>query len=122
MGGVMIATNASDASIFGNPAGLIDVEGNNLSAGVTLSDFRHVTLPTVPEFQFSEQLELGLSPSITYSRSFQGTGFSIGYLSSLRNKSTFSLENTRSEYLVDEQRFLAKTLSITEYEQLLQIE
>ena len=120
MGGVMIATNASDASIFGNPAGLIDVEGNNLSAGVTFSDFRHVPLSAVPEFQFSEQLELGLSPSITYSRSVQGAGFSIGYLSSLRNKTTFSLENTRSEYLVDEQRFLAKTLSITEYEQLLQ--
>lgn len=120
MGGVMIATNASDASAFGNPAGLVDVEGNNLSAGVTLSNFHYTPLPAVPEFQFSDQLELHLSPSITYSRSFQGNGFSIGYLSELRNKATFSLENTRSEYLVDEQRFLAKTLSITEYNQLLQ--
>ena len=120
MGGVMIATNASDASIFGNPAGLIDVEGNNLSAGVMLSNFRYIPLPAAPEFQFSDQLTLDLSPSITYSRSFQGDGFSIGYLSELRNKATFSLQNTRSEYLVDEQRFLAKTLSITEYNQLLQ--
>ena len=61
MGGVMIATNASDASAFGNPAGLVDVEGNNLSAGVTLSNFHYTPLPAVPEFQFSDELELHLS-------------------------------------------------------------
>ena len=120
MGGVRIATNASDASIFGNPAGLIDVEKNNLSAAVTVSNFRYIPLPAIPELQFSDQLTLDLSPSITYSRSFHNLGFSVGYLSKLKNKATFSLENTRSQYLVDEQRFLAKTLSVTEYNQLLQ--
>ena len=115
MGGVKIGMNASDAGIFGNPAALLDVEANNLSLAFSIEDYDYEELPETAVIQFASTLTLDSRPSIYYSRAYGDFGVSVGYAVTLDNTAKFEVESTRSEYIVDERRFSARTNMTTAY-------
>ena len=115
MGGVKIGMRTPDAGVFGNPAALLDVEANNLSLAFSIEDYHYEELPETAVIQFASVLTLDSRPSIYYSRSYGDFGVSVGYTATLDNSAKFEVESTRSEYIVDEQRFSATTNMTTAY-------
>jgi len=117
MGGAFVGLYGTEGAIFGNPAGLINVEGNNLSIALSAQNLDYETLPLQEGEQTNTQLSFRLTPSIYYSRVIRGVGIGVGYVADLDNRnSTFRIENTEAEYIIDERKFVSETDTILEYD------
>jgi hypothetical protein len=115
MGGVKVGASAPDAGIFGNPAALLSVKANHLSAGLSVENYRYENLPEPQGSQFFATLNFDSRPSVYYSRVFGDFGVSVGYAGVLESSAEFVVERTRSEYVVDQRRFSAKTVTAMDY-------
>jgi len=119
MGGAFIGISSSDAGIFGNPAVLTDVENNNLTFAFSIENFSYDELSEDPNEKFAAALSLRSEPSLYYSRSYKGIGFSLGILAGLHSKEAkFVIETTRSDYIVNERKFEAYTDVLLNYDAL----
>lgn len=119
MGGTFIGISSADAGVFGNPAVLTDVENNNLTFAFSVENFNYDELPEDIDEQYAAILSLRSGPSLYYSRSYNDTGFSIGVLAGLNSKEAkLAIENTRSDYIVNERKFEAYTDVLIDYDAL----
>ena len=129
MGGVFSAVYNTEASIFGNPAGLTVVEANNVSAAFSAQNLDYESLPinngteqgTGPQVitaaQLNEKVSFRLSPSMQYSRAIGKFGVAFGYFYDLDNReSTLRVDKTTAVYIVDERKFIADTNTILKYD------
>jgi len=118
MGGAFIGIPSVDAGGFGNPAALVDVRANNLSFAFSLENFSYDELPESDDKQFASKLALRSKPSLYYSRAYKDMGFSIGYISDWDNSAKLTIENTQSNYIVNERKFESETPFFTYYDTL----
>lgn len=116
MGGIFIAIRNTGTSIFGNPAGLTDVQANNASAAFSAQDIDYQSLPTDDGSQLNTMVSFRLIPSIYYSRAIGKFGVALGYSYDLDNRgSTIKIDKTTAEYAVDERKFTSDTNTILIY-------
>ena len=115
MGGVFIGISSSDAGVFGNPAVLTDVDNNNLAFAFSMENFSFDELPKDSNEQYARRLSLRSKPSLYYSRSHKGIGFSVGLLIGMNSTARLSIESTRSDYIVNERKFESDTDVLTDY-------
>lgn len=117
MGGAYVGLYSAEGSIFGNPAGLVNVQANNLSFAFLVENLEYETFPTDESQQLNGVFSLRLSPSVYYSRVIHGIGISLGYIVDLNNQnSTFQIENTEAEYIIDQRKFTSTTNTIFDYD------
>ena len=118
MGGAFVGLYSTEGAIFGNPAGLINVQANNLSVALSAKNLDYESLPTGEGEQLNTSLSFRLSPSIYYSRIIgSAVGISLGYVDDLDNRSSvLKIENTEAEYIVDERKFASDTDTVLEYD------
>ena len=128
MGGAFAGLYSTEGAIFGNPAGLINVQANNLSVALSAQDLRYESLPAVEGEQLNTKLSFRLNPSIYYSRAIGSrvaeceelgriVGVGLGYVDDLNNRSSvFKIEDTEAEYIVDERKFISNTDTVLEYD------
>lgn len=117
MGGAYAGVTYKQGGTFGNPAGLVDVAFNNLSAAFGISNLKYESLPVDENEQLKSDLSFRLIPSIYYSGKIKGIGISLGYFHDFDNRnSTLKIENTKASYIVDERRFTSDTETIIEYD------
>ena len=116
MGGTFIATRNTEASVFGNPAGLTIVEANNASASFSTQNLDYQNLLIADEAQLNTLVSFRLMPSVYYSRAIGKFGVALGYLYDLDNRgSTIKIDKTTAEYAVDERKFSSDTNTILKY-------
>jgi hypothetical protein len=117
MGGAFVGLYNAEGAIFGNPAGLINVQANNLSVALSAQNLDYESLPVGKDERMNKRLSFRLSPSVCYSGAIGDFGISLGYIDDLDNRSTiFRIENTEAEYIVDERKFISDTDTILEYD------
>ena len=118
MGGAFVGLYSTEGAIFGNPAGLCNVQANNLSVALTLRSLDYESPPPGEDEQLNTSLSFRLSPSIYYSRMIGSVvGIGLGYVDDLDNRSSvFKIENTEAEYIVDERKFASDTDTVLEYD------
>lgn len=117
MGGAFVALYNTEGAIFGNPAGLLNVQDNNLSIALSAQDLDYESLPAGEDEQLNTKLSFRLSPSIYYSRTIRGIGIGLGYIDDLDNRSSiFRIESTEAEYIVDERKFVSDTNTVLDYD------
>ena len=117
MGGAFVGLYSTSGAIFGNPAGLTMVQDNNLSVALSAQDMDFESLTAAEGEQLNTRLSFKLGPSIYYSRTISGIGLSLGYLDDLNNRSSsFRVEKTGAEYVVDERKFISETDTVLQYD------
>jgi len=117
MGGAFVGLYSTEGAIFGNPAGLINVQANNLSVALSAQNLDYESPPPGEGEQLNTSLSFRLSPSIYYSRAIGAVGIGLGYIDDLDNRSSvFRIENTEAEYIVDERKFASDTDTVLEYD------
>ena len=116
MGGAFVGLYNAEGAIFGNPAGLINVQANNISTALSAQDLDYESLPIDEGEQLNTKLSFRLSPSIYYSRIIGGVGVGLGYVSDLDNSSIIKIESTKAVYIVDESKFVSTTDTVLEYD------
>ena len=73
-------------------------------------------MPVDANEQFASTLSLRSEPSLYYSCSHKGIGFSFGILAGLNSKEAkLAIESTRSDYIVNERKFEAYTDVLMDY-------
>jgi hypothetical protein len=116
MGGVFVAVQNTETSVYGNPAGLTVVEANNVSAELSTQNLDYQSLPTNDEASLNTMVSFRLTPTICYSRAIGKFGVALGYLYDLDNRgSTLEIDKTTAEYAVDERKFTSDTNTILKY-------
>jgi hypothetical protein len=117
MGGAYAGIYNAESSIFGNPAGLINVAGNNLSFALIAQDMDYESLPATEDEQLNMRLSFRIKPSVYYTGSMGKFGISLGYIEDIDNRSTgFKIEKTEAEYIIDERKFTSDTDTAMEYD------
>lgn len=117
MGGAYAGLYSTEGGIFSNPAGLINTQDNNISFAFLVENLAYESLPTDEGQQLNADFSLRLSPSVYYSRVIHGFGISLGYIGDLNNRnSTFKIEDTEAEYIIDERKFASNTNTIFDYD------
>lgn len=117
MGGAFVGLKNGEGGIFGNPAGLVNIQANNLSVALSAQNMSYENLPVGEGEQTDIQLSFRLGPSIYYSRVIKGFGIGLGYIGDLDNRSsTLIVKNTEAEYIIDERKFASTTDTILEYD------
>jgi hypothetical protein len=117
MGGAFVGLYNTEGAIFGNPAGLINVQDNNLSIALSAQDLDYEDLPAGNDEQLNTKISFRLSPSVYYSRTIRGIGIGLGYIDDLDNRSSiFRVESTEAEYIVDERKFVSDTNTVLDYD------
>lgn len=117
MGGAYAGITYTQGGTFGNPAGLVDVRFNNLSAAFGIENLKYGSLPTNEDEQLSSDLSFRLMPSIYYSGKIKGIGISLGYFHDFDNRSSkLKIKDTKASYIVDERKFTSDTETIIEYD------
>ncbi len=116
MGGAFAGILNTEASIFGNPASLIGIKDNNISAGLSAQNLEYQNLPINNGSQLNTEISFKLSPSIDHCKSIGKFGIALGYLYDLDNRgSTIKINATTAEYIVDESKFIWDTNTIIKY-------
>ena len=115
MGGTRIATRASDAGIFGNPASLVHVQNHHLAFGIATENLHWGELPKRAREQLVVKAGIDVYPTTYYSHAFGKWGISIGYAATFTNFADFTFAATRAEYDRSNRRFSAQTDLNTEY-------
>ena len=118
MGNIRVGIAHQSGGLFGNPA--TPVVGNNLSLQIGVANQLRQRLPPKMGFQFRDQLNLDLLPSFYYARPIGQYAIHLGFVGQLENQAQMGLESTRSEYAINEQRFIAKTNLVSSYDLLWQ--
>jgi len=117
MGGAFVGLRYAEGAIFGNPAGLINVQDNNISAAFSAQNLDYENLSSDGGEQLNTKISFMLTPSIYYSRAIGRIGIGLGYADNLDNRgSILKVENTKAEYIVDERKFLSDTNTVFEYD------
>ena len=116
MGGAFVGLQSVGGGIFGNPAGLINVQANNLSLALSVQNLDYESLPRSEDQRMNTWVSGRIAPSIYYSRTFKGVGMSLGYMDDLDNRSTFRVENTQAAYIADERKLTSDTDTVLEYD------
>lgn len=117
MGGVYAGISYKQSGVFGNPAGLVDIEYNNLSAAFGIGNIKYESLPISENEQLRSDLSFRLMPSIYYSGKVKGIGISLGYFHDFDNRnSTLKIENTKASYIVDDRKFTSDTETMLAYD------
>jgi len=114
MGGAFTGLSSVEGGIFGNPAGLVSVTANNISAafGAENLDYKGSS----GNEQISADLAFRMIPSFYYSRSINRLGISLGFVYDLDNDSNMIIEDTTAVYIVDERKFESETKVILDYD------
>lgn len=115
MGGAFVGLRSIAGGIFGNPAGLLDIEANNLSLAISTRDLNYESITLAENEQLSSKFSLRLRPFIYYSRIIKGVGVSLGYIDDVDSYSTIKVTDTVAGYIVDERKFVSDTDTILEY-------
>jgi hypothetical protein len=118
MGGAFVGLRNTEGGFFGNPAGLMDIQNNNLSLALSMQNLDYESLPLSENEQMSTWFSLRLGPSIYYSRIIKGVGVGLGYVDDVDNTSIIKVKNTVAEYVVDERKFTSDTDTVLEYDYL----
>ncbi len=117
MGGAFVGLYNTEGAIFGNPAGLISIQDNNLSLALSAQDMYYEGLPSGEGEQLNTLISFRLKPSVYYSRVIKGVGVSLGYVDDLDNRSSiFKVGETLAEYSVDERKLATETNTVLEYD------
>jgi len=117
MGGAFVGFYNTEGAIFGNPAGLISIQDNNLSLALSAQDMYYEGLPSGEGEQLNTMISFRLRPSVYYSRVIKGVGVSLGYVDDLDNRSSiFKVGETLAEYSVDERKLTTETNTVLEYD------
>jgi len=117
MGGAFVGLYNTEGAIFGNPAGLIRIQDNNISFALSAQDMEYESLTSGEGEQLNTMISFRLSPSIYYSRVIKGVGVGLGYVDDLDNQSsTFKVGETVAEYSVDERKFSSETNAVLDYD------
>jgi len=115
MGGISSAFISDDTGIFCNPASLLQCRNNVLSINCSIENFEYKKLQEKSGEQFRTRLNFLTQPSIYYSRVIGKTGFTLGILNELDTNALFLLQDTKSDYLVNERKFSADTDLLIDY-------
>ncbi len=116
MGGAFVGLPNAGSSVFGNPASLICVEDNNISAGLFIKNLEYKNLQINDGSQLNTEISFRLNPSIYYCRSIGKFGLSFGYFYDLDNRgSAIKINATTAEYIVDERKFVSDTDTVIKY-------
>ncbi len=117
MGGAYTGVSYTQGGTFGNPAGLVDVRFNNLSAAFGVENLKYGSLPAGKDELLDSDLSFRVMPSIYYSGKIKGIGISLGYFHDFDNRnSALKIKNTKASYIVDERKFASDTETIIEYD------
>ncbi len=116
MGGAFVGLHSVEGGIFGNSAGLISIQDNNLSIALSAQDLDYESLPLSEGEQSNALVSFRLTPSIYYSRVIRGVGVSLGYVDDVDSRNTIRVPDTVASYIVDERKFISETDTILEYD------
>ena len=118
LGNTRVATSHQSGSLVGNPAAAIN--GNNLSFQWGLANLDYQSMIPQVGFHAQNQASLDFLPGFYYARPFGRYNLHIGFIGQFKNKTQIGMEHTRSEYIINEQRFLAKANLVSTYDLLWQ--
>jgi len=116
MGGAFVGLSNATGGIFGNPAGLINVQDNNLSVALAAQNLDYENLPVGEDEQMNTRFSLRLSPFAHYSRTIRSVGVSLGYVDDVDSRNTVRIAATEAGYIVDEGKFVSDTDTVLEYD------
>ncbi len=118
LGNTCVAMSYQSGSLIGNPAAA--VSGNNLSFQLGLAGIDYQSMIPQNGFQAQNQLGLDVLPGFYYARPIGPYDLHVGFMGQLKNQTQIGMEHTRSEYIINEQRFVAKTNLVSTYNLLWQ--
>jgi len=116
MGGAFTGLHSLEGGIFGNSAGLIGIQDNNLSVALSTQDLAYKGLSLSEDEQTSTLLSFKLTPSIYYSGTIKGVGISLGYVDDADSRNIIKIIDTKAGYAVGERKFTSETDAALEYD------
>ncbi len=116
MGGAFAGLHSVEGGIFGNSAGLISIQDNNLSVALSTQDLDYGGLPLSEDEQANTWISFRLTPSIYYSGTIKGVGISLGYVDDADSRNIIKIIDAKASYAVDERKFTSETDTVLEYD------
>ena len=116
MGGAFVGLQSFEGGIFGNPAGLISVQDNNLSLALSVQNLDYESLPRSEDQRTNTWVSVRLGPSIYYSGTVKGVGVGLGYVEDLDSRSIIRVDKTKAVYIADERMLVSDTNTVMDYD------